>query len=207
MIFLDTASTIHTPRTSSHFSYALRASPALFRTRILNREHKWQHLCFLLRWHCNLTLCTVSCSRRIINSNWVGAEQYSCSAAFALRTAGAARAARQAAVTAMGARASGLPVGWLWPTRFLARVCARVSVRVRACVRGRARVLACICVHPALLTAAADTSAASATSRVPPPVPPPCPYPCTCKCTWSVRTRVSTCVRVHPSCNGGLRGL
>ena len=49
MIFLDTASTMHTPRTSSHFSYALRASPALFRTRILNREHKWQHLCFLLR--------------------------------------------------------------------------------------------------------------------------------------------------------------
>lgn len=49
MIFLDIASTTHAPRASSRFSYTLRASPALFCTRILNREHEWQHLCSLLR--------------------------------------------------------------------------------------------------------------------------------------------------------------
>ena len=59
MIFLDTASTTHAPRASSRFSHALRASTALYCTRIRNRERKWLHLCSLLRWHCNLTLCTV----------------------------------------------------------------------------------------------------------------------------------------------------
>ena len=49
MNFLDTANTIHAPRASSRFSYILRASPALFCTRILNRERAWQHLCSLLR--------------------------------------------------------------------------------------------------------------------------------------------------------------
>ena len=59
MIFLDTASTTHAPRASSRFSHALRASTALYRTRIRNRERKWLRLCSLLRWHCTLTLCTV----------------------------------------------------------------------------------------------------------------------------------------------------
>ena len=49
MNFLDTANTIHAPRASSRFSYILRASPALFCTRILNRERAWQHLRSLLR--------------------------------------------------------------------------------------------------------------------------------------------------------------
>ena len=70
MIFLDTANTTHAPRASSHFSHALRASTPLYCTRIRNRERKWLHLCFLLRWHCNLTLCTFSCSRRITNNEW-----------------------------------------------------------------------------------------------------------------------------------------
>ena len=96
MIFLDTASTTHAPRASNRFSHALRASTVLYCARTRNREHKWLHLCSLLRWHCNLTLCTVSCSRRITNSNWAGAEQYSCSAAFALeRPAQRARQDRQ----------------------------------------------------------------------------------------------------------------
>ena len=51
MIFLDTASTTHAPRASSRFSHALRASTALYCTRIRNRERKWLHLCSLLRWH------------------------------------------------------------------------------------------------------------------------------------------------------------
>ena len=50
MIFLDTASTTHAPRASSRFSHALRASTALYCTRIRNRERKWLHLCSLLRW-------------------------------------------------------------------------------------------------------------------------------------------------------------
>ena len=70
MIFLDTASTTHAPRASNRFSHALRASTVLYCARTRNREHKWLHLCSLLRWHCNLTFCTVSCSRRIINSTW-----------------------------------------------------------------------------------------------------------------------------------------
>ena len=44
MIFLDTASTTHAPRASSRFSHALRASTALYCTRIRNRERKWLHL-------------------------------------------------------------------------------------------------------------------------------------------------------------------
>ena len=59
MIFLDTANTTHAPRASSRFSHALRASTALYCTRIRNRERKWLHLCSLLRWHYNLTFCTV----------------------------------------------------------------------------------------------------------------------------------------------------
>ena len=70
MIFLDTASTTHAPRASDRFSHALRASNVLYCARTRNREHKWLHLCSLLRWHCNLTFCTFSCSRRIINSTW-----------------------------------------------------------------------------------------------------------------------------------------
>ena len=67
MIFLDTASTTHAPRASNRFSHALRASTVLYCARTRNRELKWLHLCSLLRWHYNLTFCTVSCSRRIIN--------------------------------------------------------------------------------------------------------------------------------------------
>ena len=70
MIFLDTASTTHAPRASNRFSHALRASTVLYCARTRNREHKWLHLCSLLRWHCNLTLCTVfllaqDCQRQV----------------------------------------------------------------------------------------------------------------------------------------------
>ena len=70
MNFLDTASTTHAPRASSRFSHALRTSTALYCTRTHNRERKWLHLCSLLRWHCNLTLCTVfllaqDCQRQV----------------------------------------------------------------------------------------------------------------------------------------------
>ena len=89
MNFLDTANTTRVPRASNRFSYTLRASPSLFfALEFSTGSTSMATFVLPVALALQLTPCTVSCSRRIVNSNRT--EQY-CSVRFASRSRSSAR--------------------------------------------------------------------------------------------------------------------
>ena len=198
MIFLDTANTTHAPRASSRLSHALRASSALYCTRIRNRERKWLHLCSLLRWHCNLTLCTVFLLaqdyQRQVGSAAVAVVIAAVVTAAAVAAADAATVAVAVAVAVAGPAAavaamssSPLPSPLTRRRRRRRRHRRRRRRRRRRRHRRRPTTIAAV-----VIAAARPPSHCRRRCRFPPRTY-RCPGPCTCR----VRARVFACVRAH----------